>query len=47
VVAETMLRMDYMEDKDFESVLKADHLARIESAAVLQDIACRSTTANK
>ena len=39
VVAATMNRMDYMEDTDFETVLDADRLARIESAAVLKDIA--------
>jgi len=39
VVAETMARMDYKEDTDFETILEADRMARIESAAVLQDIA--------
>jgi 1-deoxy-D-xylulose-5-phosphate reductoisomerase len=39
VVAKTMTRMDYKEDTDFETILEADRLARIESAAVLQDIA--------
>ena len=36
VVAETMTRIDYMEDTDIETILKADHLARIEAAAVLR-----------
>jgi 1-deoxy-D-xylulose-5-phosphate reductoisomerase len=39
VVAETMARIDYKEDTDFEAILAADRLARIESAAVLQDVA--------
>jgi 1-deoxy-D-xylulose-5-phosphate reductoisomerase len=39
VVAETMARIDYKEDTDFETILAADRLARIESAAVLQDVA--------
>ena len=39
VVSETMARMDYKEDTDFETILAVDHIARIESAAVLQDIA--------
>ena len=39
VVAETMNRIDYMEDTDFETVLAADRSARIESAAVVQDVA--------
>jgi len=39
VVAETMNRIDYMEDTDFETVLAADRSARIESAAVVLDIA--------
>jgi 1-deoxy-D-xylulose-5-phosphate reductoisomerase len=38
VVAETMNRIDYMEDTDFETVLAADRLARIESAAVVQNV---------
>lgn len=36
VVAETMTRIDYMEDTDIETILKADHLARIEAAEVLR-----------
>jgi 1-deoxy-D-xylulose-5-phosphate reductoisomerase len=36
VVAETMARLDYMEDTDIDTILKADHLARIESAEVLR-----------
>jgi 1-deoxy-D-xylulose-5-phosphate reductoisomerase len=39
VVAETMARIDYKEDTDFEAILAADRLARIESAAVLQNVA--------
>ena len=39
VVAETMARMDYKEDTDFETILEVDRMARIESTAVLQDIA--------
>ena len=39
VVAEIMNRTDFMEDTDFETVLDADRSARIESAAVVQDIA--------
>jgi len=38
-VAETMARIDYKEDADFETILAADRIARIESAAVLQDVA--------
>ena len=36
VVAQTMARLDYMEDTDIDTILKADHLARIESAEVLR-----------
>ena len=43
VVAETMARMDYKEDTGFETILAADHMARIESAVVLQEIAKRNT----
>ena len=43
VVAETMARMDYKEDTDFETILAADHMARIASAVVLQEIAKRNT----
>ena len=39
VVADTMARMDYKEDTDFETVLAVDSQARIEAAAVLQDVA--------
>jgi 1-deoxy-D-xylulose-5-phosphate reductoisomerase len=39
VVAETMTRMDFMEDTDFETIIEADRLARIASAEILQDIA--------
>jgi 1-deoxy-D-xylulose-5-phosphate reductoisomerase len=39
VVAETMRRIDYMEDTDIETILKADQLARIEAAEVLRDMA--------
>ena len=39
VVAETMNRIEYMEDRDFETVLAADRSARTESAAVVKDIA--------
>ncbi|MDX2433103.1 MAG: 1-deoxy-D-xylulose-5-phosphate reductoisomerase [Desulfobacterales bacterium] len=46
VVAETMARMDYKEDTDFETILAADHMARIESAVVLQEIAKRNTADN-
>jgi 1-deoxy-D-xylulose-5-phosphate reductoisomerase len=38
VVAETMLRMDYMDDADIETILKADHRARIEAVEVLRDM---------
>ena len=41
VVAETMNRMDYMEDADIETILEADRRARIESAEVLQDMTKR------
>ena len=39
VVAETISRMAYMEDADFETVLAADRQARKESAAVVRDVA--------
>jgi len=39
VVSETMARFDYQEDKDFETVLAADRMARTESVAVVQDVA--------
>ncbi|KPJ99811.1 MAG: 1-deoxy-D-xylulose 5-phosphate reductoisomerase [Desulfobacterales bacterium SG8_35] len=38
VVAETMAAIDHMEDTDIETVLEADRLARVESAAVVQDM---------
>ena len=38
VVAETLARMDYMADTDIETILKADRLARLESAQVLRDM---------
>jgi 1-deoxy-D-xylulose-5-phosphate reductoisomerase len=38
VVAETLARMDYMADTDIETILKADRLARLECAQVLQDM---------
>jgi len=39
VVAETMTRMDYMDDADIETILEADGQARVESAAVLREMA--------
>lgn len=39
VVAETLARMDYIEDTDIETILKADGLARIVSAEVVRDMA--------
>ena len=39
VVSETMARMDYKEDTDIETILTADRMARVESAAVLQEVA--------
>jgi 1-deoxy-D-xylulose-5-phosphate reductoisomerase len=45
-VAETMARTDYKEDTDFETILAADRIARIESAAVLQDVARLDATAD-
>ena len=45
-VAETMARIDYKEDTDFETILAADRIARIESAAVLQDVARLDATAD-
>jgi len=45
-VAETMARIDYKEDTDFEAILAADRIARIESAAVLQDVARLGATAD-
>ena len=44
VVAETIARMDYKEDSDIETILEADRMARIESAAVLQDVARHGAT---
>jgi 1-deoxy-D-xylulose-5-phosphate reductoisomerase len=38
VVAETMARTDYVEDRDIETILKADRMARAESAAVIRDM---------
>ena len=46
VVTETMARMDYKEDTDIETILAADRMARVESAAVLQDVAKLDTIAN-
>lgn len=37
VVAETMARMDYREDSDIETILAVDSMARIESAAVVNE----------
>jgi 1-deoxy-D-xylulose-5-phosphate reductoisomerase len=45
-VAETMARIDYKEDTDFETILAADRIARIEFAAVLQDVARLDATAD-
>ena len=39
VVAETINRMDYREDTDFDTILAADRMAREVSAAVARDIA--------
>ena len=39
VVAETISRMGYTEDSNFETILAADRLARKESAAVVSDVA--------
>ena len=39
VVAETIARMDYKEDADIETILIADRMARIESEAVVLDVA--------
>ena len=44
VVAETIARMDYKEDTDIETILETDRMARIESAAVLQDVARHGAT---
>jgi 1-deoxy-D-xylulose-5-phosphate reductoisomerase len=38
VVAETINRMDYKEDTDFDTILAADQMARKESAAAVRDI---------
>ncbi len=38
VVAETLTRMDFMEDKDIETILEADGIARHLSAEILQVI---------
>ncbi len=38
VVAETMARTDFVEDRDIETILKADRMARAESAAVIRDL---------
>ena len=45
-VAETMARIDYKEDTDFETILAADRIARTEFAAVLQDVARLDATAD-
>ena len=44
VVAETIARIDYKEDTDIGTILEADRMARIESAAVLQDVARHGAT---
>ena len=41
VVTETMTRMDYKEDTDFETILEVDRKARAMSAVVVQDVAKR------
>ena len=46
VVSETMARMDYKEDTDIETILAADRLARVESAAVIQNVAKLFTKAD-
>ena len=38
VVAETIIRMDYIEDTQIETILEADRQARVESATVVQDM---------
>ena len=38
VVAETMARLDYMEDADINTILEADSQARVESAAVVKNM---------
>jgi 1-deoxy-D-xylulose-5-phosphate reductoisomerase len=38
VVTETMDRVDYKEDADIETILKADGKARIESAAIIEEM---------
>jgi 1-deoxy-D-xylulose-5-phosphate reductoisomerase len=38
VVAGIMARMDYMQDIDFDTIIKADHNARIESAEMIRDM---------
>ena len=43
---ECRLWIDYKEDTDFETILAADRIARIESAAVLQDVARLGATAD-
>lgn len=39
VVAETINRLDYKEDKDIDTILAADQSARVEAAAVVRNIA--------
>ena len=38
VVAETIERLEYKEDTDFETILSADAMAREESARVVQNM---------
>ncbi len=47
VVAETMLRMDYKEDSDFETILATDLLGRKESADVIEDMASLAISGNQ
>jgi 1-deoxy-D-xylulose-5-phosphate reductoisomerase len=41
VVAETMDRVDYIKDTDFDAVMAADHLARAEAVMVAAEVARR------
>jgi 1-deoxy-D-xylulose-5-phosphate reductoisomerase len=46
VVAETMARLDYMEDADINTILEADSQARVESAAVVKNMSRQAGAAD-
>jgi 1-deoxy-D-xylulose-5-phosphate reductoisomerase len=46
VVAETMARLDYIEDADINTILEADSQARVESAAVVKNMSRQAGAAD-